>query len=146
MTLEEDRDPRGGRIVMTNQPKPPKRRCGGGSVLRVYASHGLAASPFPARRSLGRVRSLIRRRLMAGQRILDPLIGVRIPAPEPVSAANGPADAGLDPVESALAVAVLEATKAARWDVVGQLAKELEARRLARLSNVIPLGRKRGTP
>jgi hypothetical protein len=38
-------------------------------------------------------------------------------------------------VESALAVALTEAARAGRFDVVAQLARELEARRLAR-SNV----------
>jgi hypothetical protein len=38
----------------------------------------------------------------------------------------------LDPVEGALAVALVEAAIAGRFDVVGQLARELEARRLDR--------------
>jgi hypothetical protein len=46
-----------------------------------------------------------------------------------------------DPVEVALAFSLTEATKAGRWDVVAQLAKELEARRLG-TSNVIPLKRR----
>jgi uncharacterized protein YerC len=41
-------------------------------------------------------------------------------------------------VEDALAVALIEASKAQRWDVVAMLAKELEARRLAG-SNVVSL-------
>jgi hypothetical protein len=36
-----------------------------------------------------------------------------------------------DPVEIALAMALTEAAKAGRFDVVAQLARELEARRLA---------------
>jgi hypothetical protein len=40
---------------------------------------------------------------------------------------HGPAG----PVEGALAAALLDASKAGRWDVVTQLARELEARRLA---------------
>ncbi len=40
--------------------------------------------------------------------------------------------AKLDPVEIALANAVTGATAAGQWEVVAQLARELEARRLAR--------------
>jgi hypothetical protein len=39
----------------------------------------------------------------------------------------------VDAVESALALALTEATKAQRWELVAQLAGELEARRRARL-------------
>ena len=53
------------------------------------------------------------------------------PKPEPV--------ADLDAVETALADALAKATASERWDVVGQLARELEARRLARADNVITL-------
>jgi hypothetical protein len=42
-------------------------------------------------------------------------------------------------VESALASALAEAASAGRFDVVAQLARELEARRLARMGNVIPM-------
>lgn len=50
------------------------------------------------------------------------------------------ADPSIDPVERALSAAIVEATKAARWDVVGQLAKELEARRTARAAgNVVSI-------
>jgi hypothetical protein len=44
-----------------------------------------------------------------------------------------------DPVEAALATALEGATAAGRWDVVAQLARELEARRLARVANVVTL-------
>lgn len=45
-----------------------------------------------------------------------------------------------DPVEAALAVGLAEASRAGRWEVVGVLARELEARRLARQQpNVVPL-------
>lgn len=44
-----------------------------------------------------------------------------------------------DAVEEALAQALAGATAAQRWDVVAQLAKELEARRLARSANVVAL-------
>jgi hypothetical protein len=43
------------------------------------------------------------------------------------------AAAFIDAVEAALAKALEGATVAGRWDVVAQLAKELEARRLARV-------------
>jgi hypothetical protein len=46
---------------------------------------------------------------------------------------------GEDPVESALARALDRASEAGRFDVVAQLARELEARRLARLTNVVAL-------
>ena len=45
--------------------------------------------------------------------------------------------AASDAIETALTVALEGATKAGRWDVVAQLAKELEARRLARAVNVV---------
>jgi hypothetical protein len=42
-------------------------------------------------------------------------------------------------LETALAAAVARAPDAGRWDVVAQLARELEARRLAQAANVVPL-------
>ena len=48
-----------------------------------------------------------------------------------------------DAVEAALAEAIRGATSAGRWDVVAQLASELEARRLARAGNVVVLGEER---
>ena len=42
-----------------------------------------------------------------------------------------------DPVEAALAEALRKATEAGRWEVVGQLARELEARRMARRASRI---------
>jgi hypothetical protein len=54
----------------------------------------------------------------------------------------GPLDASLDavdPVEDALARAIEGAVTASRWDVVAQLARELEARRTARTgAKVVP--------
>ena len=45
-----------------------------------------------------------------------------------------------DVVEAALAKALEQAASAARWDIVSQLARELEARRLAaRAGNVVAL-------
>ena len=52
-----------------------------------------------------------------------------------VSALSAPTDA----VEAALAEAIKVATSAGRWDVVAQLARELEARRVARAGNVARL-------
>ena len=43
-------------------------------------------------------------------------------------------------VEAALARALVGATEAGRWDVVAQIARELEARRLAG-SNVVAIAR-----
>jgi hypothetical protein len=54
----------------------------------------------------------------------------------------GRLDASLDFVEAALAKALDEAASAGRFDIVAQLAKELEARRIARPGNVVPLVRK----
>jgi hypothetical protein len=47
----------------------------------------------------------------------------------------------VDPVEVALADALSQAAAGGRFDVVAQLAKELEARRLARARNVLPFPR-----
>jgi hypothetical protein len=49
---------------------------------------------------------------------------------------------GGDPVESALADALKHAAEAGRFDVVAQIARELEARRLARTANVVVLNAK----
>jgi len=49
------------------------------------------------------------------------------------------AAASMDAIEAALADALAGATEAGRWDVVAQLARELEARRLARAGNVVVL-------
>jgi hypothetical protein len=68
----------------------------------------------------------------------------RVTPPGPCSEGLGPdSTGGADVVETALANALEKATAAERWDVVSQLARELEARRLARLApNVVMLGRK----
>ncbi len=44
-------------------------------------------------------------------------------------------------VIASLAVALERASEAGRWDVVALLARELEARRMASLPNVTPIGR-----
>ncbi len=49
-----------------------------------------------------------------------------------------------DPVEASLARAIDKATDADRFDVVAQLCRELEARRLARTPNVVRLDSRRG--
>jgi hypothetical protein len=49
-----------------------------------------------------------------------------------------PKDETIDTVQAALAGAIAKATAAGEWGVVAQLAKELEARRLARAVNVVP--------
>jgi hypothetical protein len=53
-----------------------------------------------------------------------------------------PAGTEVDGVEQPLADAVTRAARAGEWGVVAQLAKELEARRLARVRNVLPLDAK----
>jgi hypothetical protein len=63
----------------------------------------------------------------------------------PHGAAVGHSEGHPDAVEEALAEALKGATGAGRWDVVAQLARELEARRTARAGNVVDLAaRKRG--
>ena len=47
--------------------------------------------------------------------------------------------AASDPIEVALADALTKASSTGQWDVVGQLARELEARRVARVEKVVPL-------
>jgi hypothetical protein len=54
---------------------------------------------------------------------------------------RGPAAGEVDPVDVALARALADASTAGRFDVVLQLAKELEARRLERLATVQLRGR-----
>ncbi len=51
-----------------------------------------------------------------------------------------------DPIEQALTKALTEASAAGRFDVVAQLARELEARRLASAGGgkVVPIDRARG--
>jgi hypothetical protein len=49
---------------------------------------------------------------------------------------------GSDAVEVALAKALDAAASAGRFDVVAQLAREFEARRLASAGNVVPLVRR----
>jgi hypothetical protein len=51
-----------------------------------------------------------------------------------------------DDVEHALAKAIGEASAAGRFDVVAQLARELEARRMGRAGNVVLLDAARRAP
>jgi hypothetical protein len=53
------------------------------------------------------------------------------------------APATVDAVEAALADAISKATAAGKFDVVSQLCRELEARRLGRLGNVVAIDSKR---
>jgi hypothetical protein len=57
-------------------------------------------------------------------------------------------DGAIDAVEAALAKALTAASAAGRFDVVAQLARELEARRTARAGNVVAFDRakRRGRP
>lgn len=55
----------------------------------------------------------------------------------------GASPAPLDAVEAALAGALTEAARAGRFDVVAQLAKEIEARRLAHEPNVVSIRARR---
>jgi hypothetical protein len=67
-------------------------------------------------------------------------------SPEVPALAQGRPESEVDAVESALADALSAAAAASRFDVVAQLAKELEARRLARAGNVVSFddARRRG--
>jgi hypothetical protein len=48
-------------------------------------------------------------------------------------------DQSSDTIEASLAASLRAATKAGCWDVAAMLARELEARRLARMKNVVVL-------
>jgi hypothetical protein len=85
----------------------------------------------------------------ASEPLLADIGGVEEPSdalpPSDNPAIPGHLDASLDapdPVAQALAKALDGATAAGRWDVVAQLAGEVEARRLARTGNVIIMSRK----
>jgi hypothetical protein len=65
-------------------------------------------------------------RLPATSEVMD-----RSEAPAVCSSVCTPLDGVSGDVEGALAVALAEAARAQRWDVVAQLARELEARRYA---------------
>jgi hypothetical protein len=80
---------------------------------------------------------------MAGQRILDPLIGVRIPAPEPKSGAllghSAPAGDPLDLLTRSLD----RATEAGQWEVAKAIIRQIERLELERAGNVTPIDAKR---
>jgi hypothetical protein len=68
----------------------------------------------------------------------------RSPEIDPREHEQGQSGGNRDPVEDALAKALTEASMAGRFDVVTQLARELEARRLARTTgNVVDIGTRR---
>jgi hypothetical protein len=69
--------------------------------------------------------------------------GASVPMPESVSAPIGAQKPEPDPVEAALAKALEAATDAKRWDIVGRLAGELEARRSSTSHPVISLAEER---
>jgi hypothetical protein len=55
----------------------------------------------------------------------------------------GAGEAEPEGIDAALATALVQAAAAGRFDVVAQLARELEARRLTRAGNVVRLERAR---
>jgi len=65
------------------------------------------------------------------------------PQAAPDDASARPPTTSGDVLEHALALAISEAAKAGQWAIVSQLGRELEARRLASLPNVVPIGGKR---
>lgn len=65
------------------------------------------------------------------------------PQAAPDDASARPPTTSGDVLEHALALAISEAAKAGQWAIVSQLGRELEARRLASLPNVVPFGAKR---
>ncbi len=80
--------------------------------------------------------------------IANHVTAVRIPLGTPSFPVEGPGRGAImgqtaegDPIEAALARALEAATAAGRFDVVAQLARELEARRLGREPNVVRLTR-----
>lgn len=74
-------------------------------------------------------------------RVSDPVVSPALADDNPAKVdAERNASVDPDPVEVALASALAKATEAGRWDVVAQLARELEARRTARNApNVVRL-------
>ena len=71
-----------------------------------------------------------------------------LPAPEDSNPTDpgSRSDSGVTPdaVDTALATAIADATKAGKWDVIVLLARELEARRVARVAtNVVDLAAER---
>ena len=78
-------------------------------------------------------------------------VGHPTETPEESGASNEPTDPALanavanaDAIELALAAALTKATLAGEWNVVSQLARELEARRTARAAgNVVAFARRR---
>ena len=61
--------------------------------------------------------------------------------PAPADTSARPPTTSADMLEHALALAISEAAKAGQWAIVAQLGRELEARRLSGLPNVVTLAR-----
>ena len=76
---------------------------------------------------------------MAGQRILDPLIGVRIPAPEPLPTPPSVGPSVGDPVIVALEAGLDDARARRAWTDVARLAAEIAGRTKA-LESVVYIG------
>jgi len=76
---------------------------------------------------------------LAKPRTADPLTGVQRDAAKCVDArsVDHSVDHRVDSVEHALEKALDAATASGRWDVVVQLARELEARRVAPACNIL---------
>ncbi len=74
---------------------------------------------------------------------ISPIGDPREPEKTPFDEASGQSRGNQDVVEAALAKAMEAAAAAGRFDVVAQLARELEARRLAGMGNVHTLRPKR---
>jgi hypothetical protein len=54
----------------------------------------------------------------------------------------GPSESAPLSVEDALALALERASAAGQWSIVGQIAAQLEARRLTGAGNVVPLAKR----
>jgi hypothetical protein len=74
----------------------------------------------------------------------SPIADPTKPEKTPVEGVVGQSWGNQDAVEASLAKAIEAAATAGRFDVVAQLARELEARRLAGMNNVHPFRPRRG--
>ncbi len=79
---------------------------------------------------------------LSGDRVIAPPKPTEAPK-TPLDDSTGTIPERRDVVEEALAEALRGATLAGRWDVVGQLARELEARRQTQSANVVHLSAER---
>jgi hypothetical protein len=71
----------------------------------------------------------------------DHTVSVPVEPPQPEECNSVCNEVGA--VEKALADGIAKAVAAGQWGVVSQLGRELEARRVARAGNVVPLRRRR---